>query len=150
MNQPPESLEDFIEQMQNEIRRYVPGVMSRLALTYGGLLVLVLIIGTVLANFLAQFIPVSTATLIAFALNLWLLVEARQRIDNRLHSTGLFVLYTRSNRERRALQRLQRLQRQDTVNELDEQRQRYEATALDFIEAAQEAGVSAVDSDKRD
>lgn len=125
----------MIEETQAAMRRYVPGVVQRLALTYGGLLLLVMLVGTLIASTLARFIPPSTAALVAFGVNLWILVDLRPRIEQRLQATGLFVLYTRTSRARRELEK-------DISNE--QLREAYQNNAATFIEAAQEANIEPV------
>lgn len=125
----------MIEETQASMRRYVPGVVQRLALTYGLLLALVVVVGTIVASGLSRFIPPSTAALAAFGVNLWLLVDVRARIEKRLQATGLFVLYTRTSRARR-----------DFEKALDnpDLRDTYQAHAAAFIEAAQAANIDPV------
>lgn len=133
----------MIEETQAQMRRYVPGVVSRLALTYGGLLLLVTLVGALLANALAQIIPATTAAIIAFGINLWILIDLRARIEQRLHGTALFVLYVRASRARRDFEKALA---DDATLSHDRQalREHYQIQATAFTAAAQDAGVQPV------
>jgi hypothetical protein len=102
-------IETRLKESYERTRPYLPALVQRLALTYGlPMLVAVLIstLGSRLMLALLPELPLSTATLITLAANLFVLIRGWQWLEKRYGGTKLFFLYIVVSRNRRELKRL--------------------------------------------
>jgi hypothetical protein len=130
--------------LESQIKPYVSGVFPRLALNYGLLVVLALIVSTIAVPSLAQWIPQSTATTLGFCINFLLLFFGLRYLENRNHATALFMLYTRYSRQRRDLEALIQQAQAKTLENTDtlySSVDSLEEIGRSFITAATEAGI---------
>jgi hypothetical protein len=114
----PAQVETRLTESYERTRPYLPALVQRLALTYGlPMLVAVLIstLGSRLMLALLPELPLSTATLITLAANLFVLIRGWQWLEKRYGGTKLFFLYIVVSRNRRELKRLLQQSPNDTA-----------------------------------
>jgi hypothetical protein len=105
----PAQIETRITESFERTRPYVPILAQRLALVYllpMTIAVLVSTVGSRLLLSLLPELPMSTATLIILAINLFLLIRGWQWLEKRYEGTKLFLMYNLVSRHRRDLKRL--------------------------------------------
>jgi len=93
-----------LDEIHDSVRVYLPALLSRLALTTLVPITAALIVNVVLPLLLPDFVPSSTATILAFGANLLVLVFGWRALEGRTHATSLFVLYSGYSSQRRAVQ----------------------------------------------
>jgi hypothetical protein len=133
----PQTAQQRLTDLQTSQRPYVAKLLPKLALTYLVPLGGALLLATVGAVILANFIPSSTATAIVFALNVAVFYYGWNWLEKRTQATGLFTLFVTGSRERRALATLiQNAQNGDNraKDDLAVQVQRYDTAVQAFIE----------------
>jgi len=105
----PVQVDTRLAESYERTRPYLPTLVQRLALTYGlPMLVAVLIstLGSRLLLTLLPELPLSTATLLTLAVNIFVLVRGWQWLEKRFGATKLFFLYIVVSRNRREIKRL--------------------------------------------
>ncbi|MCA9914611.1 MAG: hypothetical protein KC496_14765 [Anaerolineae bacterium] len=121
-----------LDQIQDSVRVYLPALFTRLALTTVLPITVALLVNAILPILIESFVPLSTATTMAFAANLLVLFFGWRMLENRTHATSLFVLYSGYSSQRRALQNA----RADAPSLATVQQ-----SAQRFIEAARDSGL---------
>jgi hypothetical protein len=131
-----------------QIQPYMLSLFQRLAGNYAILGVSVVIVNTIGVQILLGLlaIPQSTATAIAFAVNLLIFFYGWRFLENRNHATALFVLYTQYSRQRRHLKASIAMAENGTLddeNTLYVQVDLLEETAKSFLAAVAEQNLKA-------
>lgn len=135
----PQIATQQMNDIQASQRPFLPVLMRKLALSYGIPLGVALLLATVGAVLLSQFIPTSTATALVFALNVGLFYYGWNFMEKRTQATALFATYSAGVRERRTLGKLIQQAEQGNSSARDDlavQVTRYEAIAKDFVTRA--------------
>lgn len=129
--------QEYLDNIFNQVREYMPGVARCIVLNYALLMGGALAVSLILVPLLRNFVHPSTATTIGFVSNLVWLIYGWRMLENRNKATSLYILYVRFSRERRELEAT--LASNKTKSEdVSEQVEIVEATAESFILAAQE------------
>lgn len=105
----PSQVETRITDSFERTRPGVPIMVQRLAITYGvpmGAAVLLSTLGSQIFLALLPDFPVSTATILILAANLFILLRGVAWLEQRYEGTKLFLLYNTMSRSRRDLKRL--------------------------------------------
>ena len=139
--------ERILNNSHEEVRRYMPGVLPRLAMTYFLPILFVLLVSLLVTNWLSNYVPAVLAPSLNVALNIAILIISWKILDNRTKATGLFVLYTHYSRHRRDLEKL--LKANDAnPNAIYATTELLASSAEFFIDSAEQAGVKPVEKEK--
>lgn len=131
-----------IDNTYHDVRQYFPGLLQRLLITYIVPIVLAMVFTIIGGQLLIAFTgDAGSANMTAFLVNVIILMTVWRFLERRTQATGLFVQYTRYSRQRRDLKKSEAMPAED----LDTLRQ----LARDFIESAQQAGISPQDAQTR-
>lgn len=132
----PQTATERMNAIQASQRPYVSTLLQKMAFTYALPLGAALLLATVGALLLAQFIPSSTATAIVFALNVGVFYYGWNAMEKRTKATALFALYVAGSRERRTLRAMIGRASNDTSarEELAQQVRRYDESARAFVQ----------------
>ncbi|MAU12481.1 MAG: hypothetical protein CL607_21850 [Anaerolineaceae bacterium] len=101
-----EAAKQTIATTREEVRAYIPAVMQRLAITFGLPVLAALLVATVGAMLLSEVLPSSTTSIIAFGVNIAIMVYGWRYLENRYKGTSAYIVYTRYSRTRRDLEKL--------------------------------------------
>lgn len=96
-----ENVQPTLDDLQENIRPYLPPLMRRLAITYGLPVLAVLLLNIILPLLMPDFVPLSTATILTFAVHLLVLYFGWRALEQRTHATALFVSYVHYSSQRR-------------------------------------------------
>lgn len=134
------------ENIFQQIQPYMLAILPRLSFNYLTLTTGLVILWFVGVQLISQFLPLSTANAIMFALELFVFVKGWQFLENRNHATSLFASYMYYSRQRR---NLKKLLSDDTDEEaLSNNVQWLEEAAEAFIDTAKERGVEPLQDNK--
>ena len=138
----------ILNSSHEDVRRYMPGVLPRLAMTYFIPIMFVLLVAIAITSRLSLFVPQAIAPVLGLVINLVILLGSWKVLDSRNKATGLFVLYTHYSRHRRDLEAL--LKSDDADGEaIHAATELVAASAEFFINMAQESGVKPVEKQKK-
>jgi len=132
---PPEAAQ--LDELQDSVRGYLPPLLRRLALTYGLPLAAVLVMNAVLPLLLPDFLPLSTATILTFAVHLLIFYFGWQALERRTQATALFVAYSSYSTQRRTLRKALEKGEEAAIPLVDVRK-----SADSFIRAAQDNGLT--------
>jgi len=105
----PVQVDTRLAESYERTRPYLPTLVQRLALTYGLPMLIAVLISTLGSRLLLTLLPelpLSTATLLTLAVNIFVLVRGWQWLEKRFGATKLFFLYIVVSRNRREIKRL--------------------------------------------
>lgn len=139
--------ERILKNSREEVQRYMPGVLPRLAMTYFLPIMFVLLVSLLVTNLLSDYVPPVVAPSLNVALNLVILIISWKLLDNRTKATGLFVLYTHYSRHRRDLEKLMKASDADP-NAIYATTELLASSAEFFLDAAEKSGVQPVEKNK--
>ncbi len=134
--QPPEAQ---LEQVHNDVRRYMPGVLPRLLMTYLVPVMLAMMSAGLVVGLLASLVPPLSARTFAFTAMLAILLFGWRWLENRNQATALLVLYTRYSNQRRAARTA--LANGETID-----MRPVVQSATDFIDLAKAQGIDPQDA----
>jgi hypothetical protein len=132
--------------MEKEVKPYVSGLFPRLALNYGLLLFVAVLVSTIAVPTLGLWIPQSTASVLGFSINFLMLFFGWRFFEKRNKATSLYILYTSYSRQRRDLEALMKQAEAKSLSNMDAlytSVDKFEEAAKAFLSAAQEAGIEA-------
>lgn len=135
------NIEKEIQTIHEEVRRYMPSLLPRLALNYGVPIGLAMLFNYGLTAYLINFVPRSTANAFAFTGNVIILVGLWRWLESRNQATGLLLLYTAYSSQRRALQ--QKIQTEADKQTLENEFANLQSSAETFLNTAQARGLPA-------
>jgi|GEM_PF-1452489 len=140
LNAAREAARTTIARTREQVRAYIPALTRRLGIVYGLPLLAAFIVSTLGAILLSQFIPSSTASIIAFGINIAILVNGWRWAERRYRATSVFILYTRYSRARRDLERAIKQTKDTSADALDRQRADLQAETESFTAAMRDLG----------
>lgn len=129
---------------ETDVKPYVSGIFPRLALNYGLLLFVAVLVSTIAVPTLGLWIPQSTATVLGFSINFLTLFFGWRFFENRNKATSLYILYSSYSRQRRDLEALMKQAEAKSLANTDAlytSVDKFEEAAQAFLSAAMEAGV---------
>ncbi|QPC83594.1 hypothetical protein G4Y79_04210 [Phototrophicus methaneseepsis] len=132
-----------IERTRDEVRAYLPSLVQRLGLTFGVPILVAFFVATIGAMIVSQFIPSSTTSILAFGLNIAIMVFGWRYLEGRYRGTSAFIVYTRYSRTRRDLEKMieKTPAGSDTsAEQIETQREGVVKAADAFLQAMQEMG----------
>lgn len=134
-----DTLIQHIDQQREAVRAYVPGVVTRLLMTYFVPLILAVAAAAAASIILPNVLPASTVSIVSFGVALLCLVFGWRLLENRTKATSLFVLFTRISRARRDLEAA--LTQSTPEAKLTQQQQAFDAAVQSFMDAVHEQNV---------
>lgn len=142
------SAETAANRQREMLRPYLPGLLNRLALTYGLPALGAVLVAAIVSRVLDSLFPPSlTTSFTVFLVALAIIIFGWRYAERRWEGTSLFVLYTAYSRERRALERLAGSAangEQVSTAEIDNRLEAARKAAEQFLEGAQKQGIAPV------
>lgn len=137
----------ILSNSHEDVRRYMPGVLPRLAMTYFIPILFVLLVSILLTSRLSEFVPQALAPVLGLVINIAILLGSWKILDSHNKATGLFILYTHYSRHRRDLSAMLDSNEADTQT-VHAATELVASSAELFIAMAQESGVKPVEKQK--
>ena len=138
-----EAAQHTITTTRDEVRTFIPALVRRLMLTFGPPLLVALLVSTIGAMLLSRVLPSSTTSIIAFGVNIAIMVYGWRFLERRYKGTSAFIVYTRYSRIRRDLEAMiKKTPNGSDISEgkIEEQRAGVVKSADAFIQVMYEMG----------